>query len=59
MEEELKFHLSDETKDMFVEIFAMQHGQQRQAVTVLAGFISTNETDLDAFLRRHRIDKVK
>ncbi|RXE60844.1 hypothetical protein ED375_12790 [Muribaculaceae bacterium Isolate-004 (NCI)] len=47
MEEELKFHLSDELKDMFDDIFAMQHGQQRQAVTMLAGFISTNETDLD------------
>lgn len=47
MEEELKFHLSDEMKDMFAEIIAMQQGQQRQAVTMLAGFISTKETDLD------------
>ena len=39
--------IPDEVKDMLGQVFAMQHGQQRQAVTMLAGFISTNETDLD------------
>lgn len=39
--------IPDEAKDMLGQVFAMQHGQQRQAVTMLAGFISTNETDLD------------
>lgn len=39
--------IPDEVKDMLGQVFAVQHGQQRQAVTMLAGFISTNETDLD------------
>lgn len=39
--------IPDELKDMLGQVFAMQHGQQRQAVTMLAGFISTNETNLD------------
>lgn len=39
--------IPDEVKDMLGQVFAMQHGQQRQAVTMLAGFISTYETDLD------------
>lgn len=39
--------IPDEVKDMLGHVFAMQYAQQRQAVTMLAGFISTNETDLD------------
>ena len=32
---------------MLGQVFAMQHGQQRQAVTMLAGFRATGEKDID------------
>lgn len=43
----MSLNIPEEVKDMLGHVFAMQHAQQRQAVTMLAGFISTNETGLD------------
>lgn len=47
MEDDLKFSIPDEMKEMFARITAMQNAQQRQAVTMLAGFIAMKETDID------------
>lgn len=43
----MSLNIPDEVKDMLGHVFAMQHAQQRQAVTMLAGFRATGEKDLD------------
>lgn len=42
-----EFVIPEEIREMLAQISAVQNEQQRQAVTMLAGFIATEETDID------------
>lgn len=42
-----EFSIPDEMREMLERISTMQNEQQRQAITMLAGFIATGETDID------------